>query len=238
MAGDRHGAEGLCGSYGRRLGRRRGMRGLFSAPAVVGLLEGEGLDDAARETLERVVCLEWELFDGVRNAGGRASCQDDLRSFFSYRCAQYLAFPHEIVPRVLGELERAELEGRNVVREKYARMMAVTDPEAFGREWSSLLAPPSPVKSEALRQLRRLLVPALEEAAAALPVSHGHARPDESSAGHVSALDYLEAEVCSYSLGTIFALRDALRRQLGHTNPIARSYVLSGRLHDATEVIE
>lgn len=224
-------------SYGRRLGRRRAMDALFAAPAVVGVMEGAGLGKAARADLQQLVGLEWEHFDAVLGMNGRAGCQDDLRSFFSYRCAQYLAFPHRLIPLVLGEYEDAERMGRNLVEEKYARMMAVTDPDGYRRGWAQRLAAPSPVRAAALRQIRALLSPALEEAARELPQSHRHARPDESAPGRVSALDYFEAEVAGYSLGTLFALRDALGEQLAHANPIALSYVLAARLDKATEAM-
>ncbi|MCC6098780.1 MAG: DUF4125 family protein [Olsenella sp.] len=225
------------GSYGRRLERRRAMDALFSAPGVVDVMAGEGLGESARADLRRLVGLEWEQFDAVLGMNGRAGCQDDLRSFLSYRCAQYLAFPHRLIPLVLGEYEEAERTGRNLVEEKYARMMAVTDPDGYQRDWAQRLGTPSPVRAAALRQIRALLSPALEAAARELPQSHRHARPDESAPGRVSALDYFEAELAGYSLGTLFALRDALGEQLKHTNPIALSYVLAARLSKATEAI-
>lgn len=222
-------------SYGRCLCRRLGIETLFSLPNVVSLMGECGLDDQGRSFLERLVTLEWEQFDSVLNAGGRASCQDDPRPFFAYRCAQYLAFPHQMIPRILGEFEQAESEGRNLVEEKYARMMAVTDPSGYQRDWAARLGTPSPVKAQALDDVRKLLSPALEEAASELPESHRHARPDASVDGRVSSLDYFMAEVATYSLGTTFALRDALRAELCNQNPIALSYVLSARILKSTE---
>ncbi len=93
-------------SYGRRLCRRRGIETLFSLPNVVSLMGECGLDDQGRSFLERLVTLEWEQFDSVLNAGGRASCQDDPRPFFAYRCAQYLAFPHQMILAFWGSSSR------------------------------------------------------------------------------------------------------------------------------------
>ncbi|MCH4083610.1 MAG: DUF4125 family protein [Olsenella sp.] len=224
-----------CDSYGRRLYRRRGIEALFSLPGVVSIMEECGLNEQGRSFLQRLVVLEWEQFDSVLNAGGRASCQDDPRPFFAYRCAQYLAFPHQMIPRILGEFEQAEGEGRNLVEEKYARMMAVTDPSGYQRDWAARLGTPSPVKAQALDDVRKLLSPALEEAAGELPESHRHARPDASTDGRVSSLDYFMAEAATYSLGTVFALRDALRAELYNRNPVALSYVLSVRLLKSME---
>lgn len=223
-------------SYGRRLERRGDVRRFFSLPAVRGVAAQRGVRGDLLEELERVVALEWGQFDAVLGMNGRAGCQDDLRRFSAYRCAQYLAFPHGLIPRVLAELEQAELGGRNLVEEKYARMMAATDPTEFNRTWANALPLTSPVKRGALAQLRELLAPALAQAARDLPQAHRHARPDVSSAGMVSALDYFLAELEGYSLSTIFYLRDALARAGGGGNPIEMSYVLAARLLEATEV--
>ena len=223
-------------SYGRRLERRGDVRRFFSLPAVQGIAAERGVRGDLLEGLERVVALEWEQFDAVLGLNGRAGCQDDLRHFSAYRCAQYLAFPHGLIPRVLAELEQAELSGRNLVEEKYARMMAATDPAEFNRTWANALPLTSAVKRGTLGQLRELLEPALAQAARALPQTHRHARPDVSSAGAVSALDYFLAELEGYSLSTIFYLRDTLARRGAEANPIESSYVLAARLLEATEV--
>lgn len=223
-------------SYGRRLERRGEVRRFFSLPAVQGIAAERGVRGDLLEGLERVVALEWEQFDAVLGLNGRAGCQDDLRRFSAYRCAQYLAFPHGLIPRVLAELEQAELSGRNLVEEKYARMMAATDPAEFNRTWANALPLTSAVKRGTLGQLRELLEPALAQAARDLPQTHRHARPDVSSAGAVSALDYFLAELEGYSLSTIFYLRDTLARRGAEANPIESSYVLAARLLEATEV--
>ena len=223
-------------SYGRRLERRGEVQRFFSLSAVQGIAAESGVRGDLLEGLERVVALEWEQFDAVLGMNGRAGCQDDLRRFSAYRCAQYLAFPHGLIPRVLAELEQAELSGRNLVEEKYARMMAATDPAEFNRTWANALPLTSAVKRGTLGQLRELLAPALAQAARELPQAHRHARPDVSSPGAVSALDYFLAELEGYSLSTIFYLRDTLARRGAEANPIESSYVLAARLLEATEV--
>ena len=223
-------------SYGRRLERRGEVQRFFSLSAVQGIAAESGVRGDLLEGLERVVALEWEQFDAVLGMNGRAGCQDDLRRFSAYRCAQYLAFPHGLIPRVLAELEQAELSGRNLVEEKYARMMAATDPAEFNRTWANALPLTSAVKRGTLGQLRELLEPALAQAARDLPQTHRHARPDVSSAGAVSALDYFLAELEGFSLSTIFYLRDTLARRGAEANPIESSYVLAARLLEATEV--
>lgn len=168
--------------------------------------------------------------------GRRLERRGDVRRFFSLPAVRGVAAQRGVRGDLLEELEQAELGGRNLVEEKYARMMAATDPAEFNRTWANALPLTSPVKRGALAQLRELLAPALAQAARDLPQAHRHARPDVSSAGTVSALDYFLAELEGYSLSTIFYLRDALARPGGGGNPIEMSYVLAARLLEATEV--
>lgn len=42
--------------------------------------------------IQRLIEREWTLFDKVRNIGGRASCQDDRKTFFIMRGSQFLSW--------------------------------------------------------------------------------------------------------------------------------------------------
>ncbi len=209
------------------------MDELFSSPVVAGFLAGLRLRAREQFLLRTIVSIEWSQFDRVRNMGGRASCQDDARRFFVFRVAQYAAFPPSMLEPLCDELERSEREGRNLVQEKYARMMERTDPESFARDWKCRLEPLSPVKREVLDELGELMRGYVSGAARELPVSHGHARPDVSSDGRISSVDYLLAELSSYSLGTLFLLKDAL--SCGPSNPVEKAYELSTQLSALVE---
>ena len=42
--------------------------------------------------VREIVETEWDLFDKVRNRGGRAACQDDANTFFIMRSSQLAAW--------------------------------------------------------------------------------------------------------------------------------------------------
>ncbi len=81
--------------------------------------------------IESVVSQEWSQFDKVNNEGGRADCQDDWTTFRIMRSAQFLNWPVDLLTSYLDDLKQAESEGRNLIAEKYGRMMESTAPEKY-----------------------------------------------------------------------------------------------------------
>lgn len=126
--------------------------------------------------IEALVQLEWTLFQQTQNEGGRASYQDDWETFRTMRSGQAMGWSEEMVRAWTRDLEEAKSQGRNLVTEKYARMMAYTAPEAYWALEPDL--PPVPEESAALvRKLTDQLVAWAEEAQARYPRLCGSGRP-------------------------------------------------------------
>lgn len=83
------------------------------------------------QLIESVVSHEWSQFDKVNNEGGRADCQDDWKTFRIMRSAQFLNWPEYLLTSYLDDLKEAESEGRNLIAEKYGRMMESTAPDEY-----------------------------------------------------------------------------------------------------------
>ncbi|OZG52404.1 hypothetical protein PSRA_0593 [Pseudoscardovia radai] len=78
--------------------------------------------------VEAIVREEWKQFQDVNNEGGRAACQGNWPVFHQMRLSQFLTWPEDLKSSYLADLRGAAAEGRNLLTEKYARMMASTDP--------------------------------------------------------------------------------------------------------------
>ena len=98
---------------------------------------------------EEITKLEWQQFQLTQNEGGRANCQGNWPTFHIMRMSQFLTWPLDLQESYKKDLERANSNGRNLITEKYARMMESTAPEIFERTIKPYIKPIlEPRKSE------------------------------------------------------------------------------------------
>lgn len=83
--------------------------------------------------IEAIITLEWDQFQNTTNEGGRASCQGNWPMFHQMRDSQFLTWPRDLLESYRDDLVNANQVGRNLVTEKYGRMMASTVPEDYRR---------------------------------------------------------------------------------------------------------
>lgn len=103
--------------------------------------------------LDEILAREWEMFQQVNNIGGRASCQDDKKAFEITRASQFDTYSDKILESYLDDLKQAEKSGRNILTEKYARMMATTHPIEY-EELQDILPE---IDSETAAQIERII---------------------------------------------------------------------------------
>ncbi|KFI97985.1 DUF4125 family protein [Bifidobacterium stellenboschense] len=171
------------------------------------------IDESDIATLrERIVRLEWDQFQRTNNEGGRAACQGNWPVFHQMRLAQFLTWDRPLLESYADDLAEADRVGRNLVTEKYGRMMASTAPDEYARNIEPYI--PRLSEGRVARQERviatqvawardfRARYPRLGEAMRVLTTS-------EDTPTATSFETYLRGELGTYSDRT-FALYEAM----------------------------
>jgi len=154
-----------------------------------------------KELVERIVKLEFADFDKTQNEGGRASCQDDWGTFEIMRSSQYETWTEEMLRQLISDWEQADSIGRNLITEKYARMMESTAPEEFEalKEHLPVL---SDWQKQVIEQVVAIQVGWMEELAEQYPNVSERARAihtSEDTPFETSYETYLRGELGTYS---------------------------------------
>lgn len=167
-----------------------------------------------KERIDYVIELEWEQFQQVQNEGGRASCQDDRRTFDIMRRSQFLAWEEQVLKSYQKDLLDAKAAGWNLIREKYMRMMESTAPKQFA-EFAELLPAGQEDRKELLERIVRQEVQWAEEVAGRYPqVSAGGRKihSAEDTPWETSIETYLRGELGTYSDRTLTLYADMIGR--------------------------
>lgn len=151
--------------------------------------------------IEEIIKIEWEMFQKVDNIGGRASCQDDDETFYIMRRSQYDNWSEEMVDLYLDFARRCLEAGRNLVSEKYARMMAYTDLHYFNKHIKDRIPFVAAANFRVINQIVEKLIAWEEEMARRYPKLAGTARPirsEEDKYGFTSMETYARGEMETY----------------------------------------
>ena len=155
--------------------------------------------------IKRILDIEWEMFDAVENAGGRANCQDDWQTFEKQRGSQLRAWNSTMLQSYVSDLEEALQEGRNLMTEKYAYMMKHTSPVEY-EAIKDRLPVLSGEKNQLINEIAAVQVKWLEALSQRYPCVCGHGRPIHSSQEPIfgtSFETYLKGELATYSMETL-----------------------------------
>lgn len=155
--------------------------------------------------IEQIVEMEWEMFQNVRNTGGRAACQDDFETFDVMRKSQFLIWDLPLLESYWQDLQEGKAQGRNLVMEKYAYMMESTAPKEYEAIATGLLKI-SEEKQAMVEQIVAIQVGWREEFAEKYPHLSGQARiihTSEDTLYDISFETYLRGELKTYSMQTL-----------------------------------
>lgn len=182
------------------------------------------------ELIKNIVDIEWPMFSCVNNFGGKASCQMDHRTFRIMRESQYATWSGELLCQYLWDLQQARKQGRNIMSEKYARMMEHTFPEEFAR-----IAPRLPmVAPEAARMVDEIVAAHIkwkEELDAKYPALSDRGRPlrskDDYRFGQPSLETYMRGELRTLNPATLSIYYRETMDRLAHNRSEAEENLLN-----------
>ena len=182
----------------------------------------DGQEPIEQGVVSEILDLEWEMFQDVRGLDGPAPCQQDRGTFEIMRSSQLASWNQEIAESYLDDLRRAAAIGRNLMTEKYARMMESTSP-CECRGVGAVVPELDESTTRLVERLADLSVRWMEEAAAKYPLLSARGRPIracEDSRFTTSFETYNRGELATYSSRTLRLLEDHyLQLVAGGANP-------------------
>lgn len=175
-------------------------------------MEERGIEPKKQQIIKEIISREWEMFDKVQNIGGRASCQEDWRTFYIMRYSQHSAFSEEMLESYRGDLLQAGKENRNLITEKYAYMMEFSDPEYYKVNLQPNIPAISREKEVLITAIISRTMEEYEIFSGKYPAFCRAGRPAlENAGGDVSVRNYTIGELRTYSEETLkLYLRDML----------------------------
>ncbi|MFA4837699.1 MAG: DUF4125 family protein [Dehalococcoidia bacterium] len=166
--------------------------------------------DRKEELISRIVEIEWQMFQGVSNIGGQAGCQQDHVTFEIMRSSQSMGWSEATLESYLDDLLETERTGRNLLTEKYARMMERTSPLEYAGI-KHLLPPLAPEVPPLIDEITTIVLEWEKELLHKYPYILKRGRPINSSEDtpFVTSIEtYLRGELATYSPRTLGLYRD------------------------------
>lgn len=169
-------------------------------PKAKNLADEEKLQ--TQKLAEEITKLEWDQFQLTENEGGRANCQGNWPTFRIMRMSQFLSWPLDLQESYKQDLERADSDGRNLITEKYARMMESTAPEIFERTIKPYIKPILEPRKSAQEQIILTQVKWASDFRNRYPnlgLAMRVLKTSEDTAENTSFETYLRGELSTYS---------------------------------------
>lgn len=171
---------------------------------------------AREQMIFDLASMEWELFQLVHNTGGRASCQDDPDTFFKMRMSQWMVYSDQTLESCMKDFQEAAEQGRNLIFEKYGRMMETTHPEEYERV-KQYFPEISEKQRAAVEEITAIHLEWDKDTAAAYPCLRKNGRlatTREDSADGISMESYLRGELQCFSERTAALILEETREAL------------------------
>ena len=162
-----------------------------------------------------IIQSEWKMFQAVPNLGGKSPCQENAQTFQIMRRSQLASWSEATLESYRDDLKAAVVLRRNLLTEKYARMMELTAPQEYARI-KHMLLPTDPQALALMEEIVEIILTWESELLARFPNILKRGRPIfalEDSPTATSIETYLWGELATYSLRTLELYLDNLLQQ-------------------------
>lgn len=225
-------AGGLCGKWNELEYYRKSLAIKIKVPG--GQHEMTALEQRKRvmtkaALIEEIVKMEWSMFSTVHNEGGKAACQMDRPMFTIMRTSQHQTWNEALLASYRDDLARAQEAGRNLMTEKYGRMMKSTFPEEYERI-AAFFPPVSPETGRQIEEIVAAHVAWKEALNGKYPHLADRSRPTrtkDDQKGLASLETYTRAELETYSPKTIALYHAAIQKRLAEKTSEAEENLLN-----------
>ena len=171
--------------------------------------------DTKDSLIKSIVAAEWDMFQEVKTVDGqRASCQDSPGTFEIMRASQFVSWSEDALKSYIEDLGNAKQAGRNLLTEKYGRMMESTSPIEYAGI-KDLLPPLDPEAPPLIDRIVRIIMEWEEELDTRHPhiTKRGRALYSYNDNPLSTSKDtYSRGELATYSLKTLGLYYDYLMK--------------------------
>jgi len=179
--------------------------------------------------IKEILSKEWKMFIDVQNKGGKALCQEDNKTFTIMRSSQFESLPINILESYFHDLAVAERQGRNLMTEKYARMMESTAPLEY-EEIKNLLVEIDSESQKYIEEIIPIFLDWEKEFRLEYPFLSSISRPvfsSEDSLSSTSFETYLKAELSTYSSNTLLLYYNFIKKMIKNNINLSRQIQLN-----------
>ena len=166
--------------------------------------------------IDKIIEIEWDMFQSTNNKGGRAACQDNFPTFNIMRRAQFMSWPTNIVESYYNDILEAKSNDKNLLMEKYLRMMEYSSPEEYN-EKKGYLTVLTDYNKKLVNDLTNILIDDSVNTDKKHPSVTQKGRPiysKDDNNGLTSIQTYLKGELSTYSIHTLELLDTYVRSLL------------------------
>ncbi|MFZ3130878.1 MAG: DUF4125 family protein [Desulfosporosinus sp.] len=171
--------------------------------------------------IAKIIDLEWNMFHNVSSIGGKASCQENPETFKIMRHSQAVSWSEDTLESYLNDLSKAQENKRNLLTEKYARMMQYTSPLEYA-DIEHRLPSLDPEIFLLIDKIVNIVMGWEEELSVKFPYILKRGRPIYSTNDSMfvtSVETYLRGELMTYSQRTLeLYYQNVLKQQSEHIN--------------------